>query len=291
MTVMPNVGPQINQGRDRPRGVLRTILAGEHDGIEVGGRMAVAAFIAISTATAFRFGWTLGADECDRWLYASAGAFADALKAFLPLLIVTAWLAGQYVRSVAGAALFAAVTAYSITSSFGLAAIQRADKLGEHVAAITTYRDRRADLDRLIAHRIKIDPQPVAGSAEALAQAAVNRAEASAASECVKRGPECRKQESIARDKRDELAALVTARAVNQRLVGPIPARSANEFNELDQDPMVDLGSRHDPGPIRDANPQPRRAANPVHTEVIAASRKAEACRPRSTESRPRKPD
>jgi hypothetical protein len=117
------------------------------------GGVAVAAFIAVSTVMAARFGWTLGATVCDRVLYAATGVFADALKAFLPLLIVSAWRLRQYVRSLAGAALFIAVTAYSVTSSFGLAANQRADKIGEHAATSATYHDRRADLQRLIDQR------------------------------------------------------------------------------------------------------------------------------------------
>jgi hypothetical protein len=50
--------------------------------------MAVAAFIVVSPVVAARFGWCLGALEYDRLLYAALGAFADLLKAFVPLLIV-----------------------------------------------------------------------------------------------------------------------------------------------------------------------------------------------------------
>jgi hypothetical protein len=177
------------------------------------GGVAVAAFVGVSTVMAARFGWTLGATDYDQWLYAAAGGFADVLKAFLPLLITTAWLARQWMRSLAGAALFIAVTAYSLTSSFGLASIQRAEKLGDHAATATAYKDRRADLERLITARASINPKPVAASAEALAQAAVEQAEVSVVAECARRGPECRRLESIARYKRDELAALMTAKA------------------------------------------------------------------------------
>jgi hypothetical protein len=131
----------------------------------------------------------------------------------LPLLIVSAWLARQYVRSLAGAALFMVITAYSITSSFGLAAIQRADMIGDHAATATIYQDRRADLDRLIDLRAKIDVRPVAANAEEIAQAALKQAEASVAAECARRGPECRRLEAIASASRDDLVAIITAKA------------------------------------------------------------------------------
>jgi hypothetical protein len=177
------------------------------------GGTAVAAFIAVSTVMAFRFGWTLGSTAYDQWLYATVGASADAVKAFLPLLITAAWSASQYLRCLAATALFTVVTAFSLTSSFGLAALQRADKLSVHAAMATTYHDRRAELDRLIAERAKINARPVAENAETLAQEAISQADASARSECAKRGPECRKLEGISRQKRDELASIVTAKA------------------------------------------------------------------------------
>jgi hypothetical protein len=177
------------------------------------GAFIAVGFIAVSTVMAARFGYSLGASEVDRWLYAFAGGLADVLKAFLPLLIVLAWLSGQYARCFAGAVLFVVFTGYSVTSSFGLAAIQSADKLGEHAAASTTYKDLRSDLARLMDQRAKLDAEPVADNAEALAQTAVEQADASVSSECGKRGPECRRLESIARTKRDELAAIVAAMA------------------------------------------------------------------------------
>ena len=114
------------------------------------GATSAVGFIAVSTVMAARFGHSLGASEVDRWLYAAAGGLADVLKAFLPLLIVLAWFSKQYARCIAGVVLFAVFTGYSITSSFGLAAIQRADKIGEHSAATTTYKDLRGDLRRLV---------------------------------------------------------------------------------------------------------------------------------------------
>ena len=47
----------------------------------------------------------------------------------------------------AGALLLVVFTGYSLASSFGLAAIQLAEKIGEHAAATSTYQDRRAELN------------------------------------------------------------------------------------------------------------------------------------------------
>src|SRR5688572_3295675 len=66
-------------------------------GTILGGFVALG-FIAVSTVMAGRFGYLLGSTEADSWLYAGAGSLADILKALLPLLIVSAWLARQYVR-------------------------------------------------------------------------------------------------------------------------------------------------------------------------------------------------
>jgi hypothetical protein len=174
----------------------------------VGGLIAVG-FTLVSTVMASRFGYSLGSTETDRWLYAAAGALADILKALLPLFIVAAWFVGQYVRSIAAAVLFVVFTGYSLASSFGLAAIQRAEKLGDHAAVASTYQDRRAELDRLLAQRAQLPAfRPVDAAAETAARTAVEREDASVKAECEKRGPRCRDLEAIARAKRDELARI-----------------------------------------------------------------------------------
>jgi hypothetical protein len=169
------------------------------------GGLIVLGFIAVSAVMAGRFGWSLGATETDRWLYASAGTLADVLKPFLPLLIVAAWHGRQWVRCIAGALVFVVFTGYSLTSSFGLAAIQRAESIGAHAATATNYQDLRRELERLRSERARLAVQPVAYNAEALAQAALDRAEASVTAECRRRGPECRKLEAVSRVPRQDL--------------------------------------------------------------------------------------
>ena len=98
--------------------------------------------------------------------------------------------------------------------------------------------------------RGKLDPQPVAGNAEALAQTAVEQADASVTSECGKRGPECRRLEGIARAKRDELATIVAAMAT---------ANAAVELDGKIEDARIALG-KVDAGVV-DKNADPQSAA------------------------------
>ena len=55
------------------------------------GLPAVAICILATASMAFRFGWSLGAEEIDRWMYAGAGVAVDVIKALMPLLIIWAW--------------------------------------------------------------------------------------------------------------------------------------------------------------------------------------------------------
>lgn len=149
----------------------------------LGGLVALG-FVIVSTVMAARFGWQLGASEPDRILYATAGGLADILKALLPLFIVAAWFAGHYVRAIVAALVFVIFTAYSLTASFGLAAIQRADKIGTHNVAAVTLKDRRADLERLSTQRSALGNVRPAGAIEAdIAAAKLDRSWASS-SQC-----------------------------------------------------------------------------------------------------------
>src|SRR5689334_7365619 len=129
------------------------------------GGLIVVGFIVVSAAMASRFGWSLGATETDRWLYAGAGTLADIFKPFLPLLVVAAWHGRQYVRGIAGVLVFVLFSGYSLTSSFGLAAIQRADSIGAHAATVTSYEDLRGELKRLTAERSGLVLTPIADNA------------------------------------------------------------------------------------------------------------------------------
>ena len=174
------------------------------------GGLVALGFIAVSTVMAARFGWSLGSSEIDRWLYGTAGGLADVLKALLPLFIVAAWVGRQYMRVTLATAAFLVFTGYSLVSSFGLAAIQRADKLGEHTAVAAVYEDRKREVDRLLAQRGQL-PAFVPATAEAVkaAQDAVDAAEKSRADECRSRGRFCRQRETEEAGKRSDLGTVM----------------------------------------------------------------------------------
>lgn len=127
----------------------------------LGGLVALG-FIVVSTAMAIRFGYELGIAEHDRILYATAGGLADVLKSLLPLFIVAAYLARQWVRCALACVVFVIFTCYSLAASFGLAAIQSAGKVGTHAAEVRTVKDQRAELARLQKQRDALGvPRPV----------------------------------------------------------------------------------------------------------------------------------
>jgi hypothetical protein len=225
-------------------------------------------FIGVSTVMAGRFGYSLGSTETDRWLYAAAGALADILKALLPLFIVAAWFAGQYVRSLAAALLFVVFTGYSLASSFGLAAIQRAEKLGDHAAVARTYQDRRAELERHVAERGGLPAfRPTDAAAEEAARIAVEREEASVKAECERRGPRCRELEAIARAKRDELAR-ISADLATSRKAAELDAKIAAAREKLGG---VDVATAS-----READPQAAALARLVRLAVNVDDKGAE---------------
>jgi hypothetical protein len=189
--------------------------------------------ITFSTAVAATFGWSIGVQFGPTIGYACAagGAMLDLLKSGGPIFIGWRWAERNYTAVVAGVIGFVIVTTYSLTSSFGLIAALQADKIGGHAAVVTTYKDRRADLDRLLAARAEIKAKPISEDARVVAQAAVDRADASVEAECADaRGPKCRGAEQIARTKRDELAIVVADLAAARQaadLDGKIAAAQA----------------------------------------------------------------
>jgi hypothetical protein len=116
------------------------------------------------------------------------------------------------------------------------------------ITAITAaYKDTRAELDRLIGERAKLVVRPVADNAETLTQEGIDQVDAMLAQECGKRGPECRKLEAISRSKREDLSAIITARAAN-RTVADLDAKIDAARRALS---LVDIGAAN-----RDADPQ-----------------------------------
>jgi hypothetical protein len=114
----------------------------------VAGVTAAAVLLLVSAAMNWRFGYTLGKSEFESQLYGGASAAADCFKALLPFFIFAAFRNRSYSQALGGALLFAVCFSYSLTSSLGFAALNRADIVGLRVLKSETHTDLRADLDR-----------------------------------------------------------------------------------------------------------------------------------------------
>jgi hypothetical protein len=140
----------------------------------IAGVIAAAVLLLVSAAMNWRFGYTLGRSEFESQLYGGASAAADCFKALLPFFIFAALRNRSYSQALGGALLFAVCFSYSLSSSLGFAALNRADITGLRLLKVETHADLRADLDRsrealkaLPAHR---PSGTVAGEIEAFKQ-------------------------------------------------------------------------------------------------------------------------
>ncbi len=113
------------------------------------GFLAATALVIVSAAMNWRFGFGLGQTEFDGQVYGLASVAADCLKAIAPFLIIYAWKTGKWAQAIAGVALALICTGYSITSSIGFAATNRADNNGERMIKVSNYKDSRTELKRL----------------------------------------------------------------------------------------------------------------------------------------------
>ena len=188
------------------------------------GLPAVLVCLLATASMAFRFGWNLGSEEIDKWIYASAGIAVDLIKALLPLLIVWAWIATprRWGYCIVAGPFFLLFTSYSLLASFGLAAIQSANKLGAHAAVAVTYEDRRGDLNRLRAERSALPPfTTTTGDGVQAAQAAVATAFDQVKPECSQarggRGSKCRAREADERAARATLLKMQRDKAMTDR--------------------------------------------------------------------------
>ena len=114
----------------------------------IAGVTAAAVLLLVSAAMNWRFGYTLGKSEFESQLYGGASAAADCFKALLPFFIFAALRNRSYSQALGGALLFAVCFSYSLTSSLGFAALNRADITGLRVLKVETHSDLRADLER-----------------------------------------------------------------------------------------------------------------------------------------------
>jgi hypothetical protein len=95
----------------------------------------------------WRFGYSLGKTEMDGYIYGSASAAADCLKALVPFFFFAAIRNKMWSQAAASAIVWGVVTAYSLTSALGHAALNRMDTTGHRAIEAQSYKDLRADLD------------------------------------------------------------------------------------------------------------------------------------------------
>lgn len=112
------------------------------------GILAAGVLLAVSAAMNWQFGVSLGRTEFDGQIYGAASAAADCMKALLPFFLFAAIKNRAWSQAVASLLVWTIVTAYSLTSSFGYAALNRFDVAGERAHEKTLYNDLSSDLAR-----------------------------------------------------------------------------------------------------------------------------------------------
>ena len=117
------------------------------------GLPMVLGLTAVSVTMNFRFGLLLGRSDLDGLVYAFASACADILKCLIPIVLGWSWTHRRYVITFAASLLFLIFTAYSVTSSLGYAALNRAERSGQRAAELSRHHDLRAELDHRLAQR------------------------------------------------------------------------------------------------------------------------------------------
>lgn len=112
------------------------------------GVLAAGVLILVSATMNWRFGISLGRTEMDGQIYGAASAAADCFKALIPFFLFAAIRNKMWSQAAAAAVLGVVVTAYSLTSSLGHAALNRFDTAGNRAVEAQVYQDHRADLKR-----------------------------------------------------------------------------------------------------------------------------------------------
>lgn len=112
------------------------------------GVLAASVLLAVSAAMNWQFGYNLGRTPFDGQIYGAASAAADCMKALVPFFFFAAWRNRMWSQAAASALVWAVVTAYSLTSALGHAALNRADTTGARSVQTQSYQDVRADMKR-----------------------------------------------------------------------------------------------------------------------------------------------
>lgn len=110
------------------------------------GILAAGVLLAVSAAMNYRFGLSLGKTELDGQIYGVASAAADCMKALVPFFFFAAVKNRAWSQAAASMLVWAVVTAYSLTSAFGHAALNRFDVAGQRAHQSDIYKDTRSEL-------------------------------------------------------------------------------------------------------------------------------------------------
>ncbi len=113
------------------------------------GVLAASVLLAVSAAMNWRFGYSLGTTEFDGLIYGAASAAADCLKALVPFFLFAAVRNRMWSQAAAAVVVGVVVTAYSLTSALGHAALNRLDTTGQRAQQTAVYQDMRADVKRM----------------------------------------------------------------------------------------------------------------------------------------------
>ena len=139
------------------------------------GVVAAGTLLFVSAAMNWRFGFSLGKSEFDAQIYGAASAAADGLKALLPFFIMWAIRQRSYMQALSGMLVWTVCTSYSLTSSLGFSAINRAETLGERTIVASQYTDLRADL-KTAKEKLAFTPQHRSvGAVQANLDASLNK--------------------------------------------------------------------------------------------------------------------
>ncbi len=117
------------------------------------GAMASLGLIAVSITMNFRFGQLLGRTEIDGIIYGLASGCADGLKVILPFSIAEAWRHNRLLAVSVSITLFLIFSIYSVTSSLGFSAINRAETNGSRLKATADYTNLKKSHARLVKQR------------------------------------------------------------------------------------------------------------------------------------------
>lgn len=112
------------------------------------GVLAAGVLLAVSAAMNWSFGYQLGRTAFDGQIYGAASVAADCMKALVPFFFFAAIRNRMWSQAVASLVVMLVVTAFSLTSALGHAALNRADTSGKRTHEAQSHKDLRTDLDR-----------------------------------------------------------------------------------------------------------------------------------------------